>query len=89
MKTNPNWDLMTRQHYHKFNLQNKMDINIPRFRLTFDCNSTLAYKLFNKLPDSVRNLRTPCFKNKLTQWLGSKCFYSVEEFLLGSAEGII
>lgn len=63
---------------------NKNKINIPQSRLKMHSTSPLvmSIKMYNKLPNDIREVtKTNIFINKLKQFLESKSYYSVKEFL--------
>lgn len=41
----------------------------------------MAPKIFNKIPDTIKNLNTNQFKKKLTCLLIEKCYYNIDEYL--------
>lgn len=41
----------------------------------------MAVKIYNKLPDSAKQLTYNELKNKLTRWLLIKCFYCINDYL--------
>lgn len=66
-----------------YNTRNKHDLAIPNFRLSKSLNS-FSYqqiKLFNKLPLNIRSMSLIKFNNKVSKWLKSKSFYSLDEFM--------
>lgn len=42
----------------------------------------MAIKIFNKIPNNIKELPITKFKTKLTTWLLDKCFYDINEFFL-------
>lgn len=41
----------------------------------------MSVRIYNKMPDSLKELPLYIFKKKLTKWLIGECFYSVSDFL--------
>lgn len=41
----------------------------------------VSSKIFNKLPDRIKNLPLPIFKTELKKLLTKKCFYTISDFL--------
>lgn len=74
--------LSTRSDCHNYNLRKAHDLNVPFCRLSKmkDCFPTLAYRMFNLLPLSVRQLKDSAFKKRVKKWLLDEAFYSLEEF---------
>lgn len=68
---------------HSYSTRQSNDLYIPPARLSKFMKSYkyLQIKLFNKLPFSFRNTdNTNSFKSKLSKWLTSHAFYTVDEF---------
>lgn len=75
-------------HLFKLNIEhNPRSVRHPNKLLIPKCNVKLfqknayfmAIKIFNKIPDKIKNLPINKFKKELTIWLLDKCFYSVNE----------
>ena len=68
---------------HNHSTRQSNDLYIPHARLSKFMNSYryLQLKFFNNLPFSFRNLELNMYKVKLSKWLLSMAFYSVDEFL--------
>lgn len=57
-------------------------VTMPSTTTCFSRNSyNMAVKLFNKLPDALKDLPMKKFKVSLKKYLCVQCFYSTEEFL--------
>jgi hypothetical protein len=72
---------------HVYNTRHKNLIKPTSHRLTQYENSPqyIGPKLFNKIPNNLKNISSPAkFKKKLKDWLLSKTFYSLDEFLIGN-----
>lgn len=68
---------------HQYQTRNSNNILLPNVRLAkfIKSHKYLQVKFFNKLPNEIRLLDLSYFKTKISKWLISKAFYSVEEFL--------
>jgi hypothetical protein len=71
-----------RETYHSHMTRRRQDLDVPFCRLskTRDSFPTLAIKIYNHLPTSLRNLDCRKFKLKLKNWLRTKPYYSLREF---------
>lgn len=76
-------NLPTRADTHGHNTRNKHFIELPYCRLstTKDRFPNLAVRMFNMLPDGVKELDMPKFKTKIKKWLLERPFYSIKEFI--------
>ncbi|CAK1595268.1 unnamed protein product [Parnassius mnemosyne] len=63
--------------------RNKHKLYLPQCRLELHKRNSYvnAIKVYNKLPNSFKELPLTMFKKKLTQWLKEKCFYDFKEFI--------
>ena len=69
---------------HQYNTRNRSEFEIIKHRLqkTEKHPSVLGAKLFNKLPNSLKNVtNSKKFKNEIKQYLIENAFYSVDEYL--------
>ena len=41
----------------------------------------MAPKIYNKIPNDIKNCNIKVFKNKLKMILANKCYYSIDQFL--------
>lgn len=70
--------------YHNYNTRHKDDYTVVYNRLNVCGNApcNMGPKLYNKLPDSIKNVNgVHNFKKDLKKYLIDKCIYSVNEFL--------
>ncbi|XP_039277700.1 uncharacterized protein LOC120349987 [Nilaparvata lugens] len=67
---------------HLYNTRGKAKIDVPFCRLNKkrDCFPVLAQKIFNALPDMVRDLDDRSFGGRIRAWLRGMPFYSVAEY---------
>lgn len=67
---------------HSHNTRNKSNIFIPFYRLSKSLSSyeVVGQKLFNKIPQMVRELPLDSFKQKLYNWLVVNPFYELGEY---------
>lgn len=75
--------LTVRSDVHQHDTRFKHQINVPFCRLSKVANyyETIGIKLFNRLPDRLRKVRTlPIFKSMLTNGLLRHPLYSLDEF---------
>lgn len=80
-------------NYFKTNAQeigtkcrNADNLFIPQCRLSM-CKKNVYFmciQIYNKLPIEIKSLSGNVFKSTLCGWLLSKCFYSVEEYLINN-----
>lgn len=75
---------ITHKDIHGYSTRNNGKIlpNFSRLTKTRVGCSYHGIKLFNVLPEQIKNLNFNSFKHKLKQYLKNKAFYSLEEFLL-------
>jgi len=62
--------------------RNRAELDVPRLRLSkaANCYPTTGLKMFNRLPDSLKDLPERQFKVKLKNYLLNHPFYSADEF---------
>lgn len=86
LKTDPPAEIAKRDQICGYQLRNSKNLDVPRCRLkkTQDSFPNIAYKMYNKLPLSFRELKFSLFKNKLKTWLQKKSFYKIEEYFNAS-----
>lgn len=91
LKSNPSAELVRREQRCGYQLRNCKNLDVPRCRLskTLNCYPNLAYKMFNKLPNTFRELEPPLFKKKLKSWLLKKSFYGMEEFFSAKTDDLL
>ena len=67
---------------HSYNTRDKTNFILPQCRLTktFSSYECVDLKLFNKLPDYIKDNAN--FKKSLKIFLLQNCFYSLDEFYL-------
>jgi len=72
-----------RQDYHCYSTRIADHIALPQYRLTKSLNSFkyISAKLFNHLPNSIKEQPSNKFKDSIKVILLENCFYSTEEFL--------
>lgn len=88
--------MLVKQYPHYFRLQSevshkkasartmyKNELNIPQCRLQIFRRNVYvnAIQVYNKLPNSFKELPIPMFKKKLTSWLMDNCFYDINEYM--------
>ncbi|XP_054276756.1 uncharacterized protein LOC128995763 [Macrosteles quadrilineatus] len=75
-------DFQMRGQLHGHNLRNNDLISIPRCRTSKvkDSFPLLACKMFNRLPENIKNLEPKLFKKKLKSWCCQQSFYSLEDY---------
>lgn len=68
---------------HEYNTRHKEDLKLPFHRLTTTqkYSDLWGVKVYNRLPDKMKNLPTRPFSNKLKSVLLRNAFYSMNEFL--------
>ena len=70
---------------HNINTRNRLKLHKPISNITLDQKLVyyMSIRIFNKLPDCIARLveNKWCFISTLRQYLVSKSFYSLEEFL--------
>lgn len=81
-----NYQLFTshNQNSHKYALRSNKNIPLPRHNTTFFCRQAFSscISLFNALPTLLKQQRRPTtFKKQLKQFLVTKEYYSVQEYL--------
>jgi hypothetical protein len=77
------------QDIHQHNTRHASNFALPLHHLSL-FEKKPAYKgavYFNHLPDQLKTLPLPRFKNQLTSWLQDKPYYSEAEFLNNSTNG--
>lgn len=72
-----------RSDEHSYNLRSKNDLHLPRRRL---CRSDkapgmMAARMFNKIPQSIRNTEKKEFQKIIKDFLLNNMFYKIEDFL--------
>ncbi|KAL0868298.1 hypothetical protein ABMA27_007827 [Loxostege sticticalis] len=74
---------VTRGEHKKKPTRHQGRLMIPYTRLKLFKNSPycMAIKIYNKLPESFKTLPLPMFKRHVHNWLLTKCFYSIQEYL--------
>lgn len=68
---------------HTHNTRNRNTIDTPQVRLT-KTQVNYGYngqRIFNKLPQQIRNMTMNHFKKYLKQWLTENCIYTIDEFV--------
>lgn len=54
---------------------------LPACKVSLQKNAHyMAVKVYNHLPDSIKELQVNLFKIKIHKWLVDKCFYSMNDF---------
>nr|CAI5858967.1 unnamed protein product [Callosobruchus analis] len=69
--------------HHDYNTRNRNNFRIPHDRLQITCSAphSLGLKIYNQLPDVIKNLKTlSIFKQKLRCFLVEKELYSLDEY---------
>jgi hypothetical protein len=74
----------TRDTVHSYYTRGSTDLNAPAVRLSkfVKSHKYLQIKFYNKIPENFRGLDIKAFKRRLSRWLMSKAFYSIEEFFI-------
>lgn len=76
-------ELTTSSDIHTYNIRTKNLLRLPKVHLTKIQNGPnyTGIKLFNQLPDSIKNIDTKKhFKKQLKKWLSKFCFYNLQEY---------
>ena len=71
-------------HYHVYNTRRGENYSLPIHSLAiYEKNPAyIGIKLYNKLPDDIKNIRNiHSFKGNVKKLLINKCYYSVQEYL--------
>lgn len=79
-ENNSLFDIHKKQHTH--NTRNKNDLNTTTPNFTF-VQKNVPYsiiKIYNKLPETIRNLSLKEFKSKLKIFLTKKAYYTMDEY---------
>nr|CAI5846563.1 unnamed protein product [Callosobruchus analis] len=69
--------------HNDYNTKNRNHLRIPHDRLQITCSAphSLGLKIYNQLPDVIKNLKTLCvFKQKLRCFLVEKELYWLDEY---------
>ena len=68
---------------HQFSTRQKKNAKLPCIRLTKTKNSFtfLGIKIFNKIPNHLKNIPLPNFKNVIKKFLTNHSFYGIDEYL--------
>lgn len=61
--------------------RNKLYIPSTKLSLIAKNSYIMCIKIYNKLPDDIKDLPYLKFKKSLKRWLQEKCFYSIQEYL--------
>ncbi|KAK9686146.1 hypothetical protein QE152_g37412 [Popillia japonica] len=72
------------RQFHEYNTRRGSDIRLNYLRLlkSMDGVNYYAIKFFNVLPSNVRQLPFAHFKSSVKNYLISKAFYTIDEFLV-------
>ncbi|KAG8269471.1 hypothetical protein J6590_108287 [Homalodisca vitripennis] len=75
-------DFAERNELHTYNTRKKHHLDVPFCRLSKkkNCYPSLALRMYNALPDNLKELNPPHFETQLKSWLLCRPFYSVGEF---------
>lgn len=76
-------DYLTQRDIHQYNTRNKEKLYIPHCRLTSTMSGPyhMSIKIFNKLPDQIKNITNiNKFKSELKNLLLPKVYYSINEY---------
>lgn len=75
----------TTEKIHSINVRNKNDFYVPfcKYKISSDCPDNIGLKVFNRLPGDLKQVKLlHRFKLELREFLVSKCFYSISEYML-------
>ena len=75
----------TTGNIHSVSVGNKNGFHIPfrKYEISLDCPNSIDLKVFNRLPGDLKQVKLlHRFKLELRQFLGSKCFYFISEYML-------
>lgn len=67
----------------KYASRDPTKLEVPSCRTAFyrkSCHAMLV-KIYNKIPQNIRELPTNCFKRELTRCLKGKAYYNIDEYL--------
>lgn len=72
----------TRNTVHTYRTRHNQEIDLPFCRLSKTKNAfpTIALKIYNNLPQEIKNLETRKFDKVLKAWLVGRPLYSLDEF---------
>lgn len=71
----------THSDYHDYNTRTGGLLKNPRYRLTLSTKNSPNLKLYNHLPEQIKQLNLLSFKHKVKQFILQYCFYSNDEYL--------
>uniref|UniRef100_A0A8D8QTA3 Uncharacterized protein n=1 Tax=Cacopsylla melanoneura TaxID=428564 RepID=A0A8D8QTA3_9HEMI len=82
IKKNPH-QFQSYENVHSYNTRNKANLAPIKHRVNAARNGINYYGLlfYNKLPLDIRDLPYPAYKQYIEEYLKSKAYYSVAEFL--------
>ncbi|RZF45100.1 hypothetical protein LSTR_LSTR013980 [Laodelphax striatellus] len=82
--------LTTRASHHGWNLGVGNMLEMPRCRLskTMERHPYLSIRMFNSLPQRIKDLDSGTFVRTMKTWLKGNPFYSLDEFLGSSLEDL-
>lgn len=63
------------------NFANKIYTTKCRLKMTKNNVFHMACKLYNNLPNNMRNLPHKSFDKNINNWLLTHCFYSISEYI--------
>lgn len=75
----------TTEKFHSINVRNKNDFYVPfcKYKISSDCPDNIGLKVFNRLPVELKQVKLlHRFKLELREFLVSKCYYSISEYML-------
>lgn len=84
VKTNLSlYKIATKSYYRKLRDKNKSELEVTHGKTALMNKSILsmAQKIFNKLPETIKTLNLDNFKKELLKILINKCYYSVKAYL--------
>lgn len=75
---------ITHSDVHDYNTRGANQLVLPRYRLTKSKRNSIDLRLYNNLPQNIKNLSNKQFKKTIKKYLLQQCFYSIDEFLNAS-----
>ena len=75
------YNLCLEHHNHNTRNKNNMDLKFLRLKKSRISTNYFGPKIFNKLPEAVRNLEEKSFAKIVRKYLLKKAFYSVQDYL--------
>nr|CAH7719943.1 unnamed protein product [Callosobruchus chinensis] len=76
-------DFRSLSHSHEYNTRNGLTLEVPAHRLskTESSPNYMSIKLYNKLPEKIKQMDLRNYKNNIKELLLNKAYYSTKEYL--------